>query len=136
MIYANVSSIRDPLKQEVALEFYRNQNKDISILTETHINQDQIHYIRNNWWCYFFFTPEHSHTKELLTLLHLSLEGVTEVDTDAKRRFVSSKVTPSNDRVPCVYVPSGHSSREQLDRVISLKEYKIIWEIKRREMRT
>ena len=30
---------------------------------------------------------------------------------------MSFKVTPSNDRVLCVYVPSGHSSREQLARV-------------------
>ena len=49
-----------------------------------------------------------SHTK--------SLEGVTEVDTDPKERFVSFKVTPSNDKVLCVYAPLGHSTREQLAR--------------------
>ena len=37
MIYANVGGIRDPLKQDLALEFYRKQNKYISMLTETHI---------------------------------------------------------------------------------------------------
>ena len=31
-------------------------------------------------------------------------------------RFVSFKVTPSNDRVLCIYAPSGHSTREQLAR--------------------
>ena len=49
MIYDHFGSIRDPLKQDVAHEFCRNQNKVInSILTETHINHDQIHHIRNN----------------------------------------------------------------------------------------
>ena len=55
-------------------------------------------------------------TKGLLFLLHLGLEGITEVDTDPKERFVSFKVTPSNDRIFCVYAPSGYSTREQLAR--------------------
>ena len=40
-----------------------------------------------------------SHTKGMLFLLHLSLEGITEVGTDPNERFVSFKVTLSNDRV-------------------------------------
>ena len=48
-----------------------------------------------------FFSPGDSHTKGMLFLLHLGLEGITEVDTDPKGRFVSFKVTPSNDRVLC-----------------------------------
>ena len=53
----------------------------------------------------------------LLVLLHLGLEGVTEADTDPKEKFLSSKVTLSlsNDRVLCVYAPSGDSTREQGD---------------------
>ena len=51
-----------------------------------------------------FFSPGDIHTKRLLVLLHLGLEGVTEVNTDLKGRFVSFKVTASNDRVLCVYV--------------------------------
>ena len=49
----------------------------------------------------------------MLVLLHLVLEGITEIDTDLKGRFVSFKVTPSNDRV-CA--PSGYTTREQLIR--------------------
>ena len=45
---ASFGSIRDRLKQNVALKFGRNQNKDVSILTEAHINLDQIHHARNN----------------------------------------------------------------------------------------
>ena len=63
-----------------------------------------------------FFSPRDSHTKGLLVLLHLGFEGVTEVTTDPKGRFVSFKVPPSNDRVLSVYVASGHSNREQLAR--------------------
>ena len=90
------------------------KKKDISILTETHINHDKIHHIRNSWLGTIFFTPGYSHTKELLVLLHPGLEGITEVDTDPKGRFVSFKVTPSNDRVLCLC--SGHSTRKQLSR--------------------
>ena len=50
-----------------------------------------------------FFSPGDSHTKELHFMFHPGLEGVAEVDTDPKRRFVVVKVTPSNGRVLCVY---------------------------------
>ena len=50
----------------------------------------------------------------MLGQLHPGLEGVTEVDTDPKGRFVSFKVTLSNNRVLCACAPSGHSTREQL----------------------
>ena len=49
-------------------------------------------------------------------MLHLDIEGVTEVNTDPKLRFLSFKVTPSNGRVLCVYAPSGDSSRNYLAR--------------------
>ena len=78
MMYDVVGATRDPLKQDLAPEFWGNQ-KVISI--ETHINHDQIHHTRNNWL-------GDNHTKGMLFLLHLSLEAVTEVDTDRKGRFV------------------------------------------------
>ena len=135
MIYDNFGGIRDPLKHNLALQLCRNRNEDVSILTETHIKLDQIHHIRNNWLGTIFFSPGDSHTKGLLVLLHLGLKGVTEVDTDPERRFVSFKVTPSNDRVLCVYalgIAPGNSYLENF----SLKDYKIIWKIKMREMKT
>ena len=63
-----------------------------------------------------FYSPGDSHTKGLLVLLYLGLEGITEVYPDPKGRFVSFKVTLSNDRVLCVYAPSGYSTREELAR--------------------
>ena len=43
--------------QDLALEFCRKQNKDISLLTEIHVKHDQIHHIRNNWLGSIFFCP-------------------------------------------------------------------------------
>ena len=48
MLYANVGGIRDPVKQEIALECCRSQNESICILVETHIGNEQIHNIRTN----------------------------------------------------------------------------------------
>ena len=135
MIHDNFGGIRDPSKQNLALQFCRNRNKDVSVLTETLINLDQIHHIKNNWLGAIFSSSGDSHTKGLLVLLHLGLEGVTEDDTDPKGRLVSFKVTPSNDRVLCVYalgIAPGSTCLEG----VSLKDYKTKWKIKMREMKT
>ena len=107
MIYANVGSIRDPLKKDLALDFYRKQNKYINILTETHIKHDQILHIRNNWLGLIFLSPGTSHTKGFIAQLHPGLEGVTEVDNGPEGRFVSFKVTLSNNRVLCFCALKG-----------------------------
>ena len=83
MMYNHNGGIRDPVKQDLALKFLRNQNKVISILTETHINHDQIHHIKNNWLDSNIFSLGDSHTKGCLFIRDL------KVDTDAKGRFVS-----------------------------------------------
>ena len=101
MIYANVGGIRDSLKQDLALEFCRKQNKYIGILTETHVNHDQMCQTRNNWLGLSFSPLEIG----LLSQLHPGLEGVTEVDTDPKGIFVSFKVTLSNNGVLCFCAP-------------------------------
>ena len=51
-------------------------------------------------------------------MLNMGLEGVAEVDTDPEGRFVS--FTPSNDRVLCVYAPSGYIFWEQVARGVFL----------------
>ena len=112
-----VGVIRDSLKQDLALEFCRKQNKYIGILTETHVNHDQMCQTRNNWLGLSFSPLEIG----LLSQLHPGLEGVTEVDTDPKGRFVSFKVTLSNNKVHCVSATSGHNTREQLVRGCSFE---------------
>ena len=112
MIYTNVGGIKDPLEQDLTLEFCIKQNKYISILTETHIKHDQILHIKNNWLGSIFLSPGRSHTKGVIAQLHLGLEGVT----DPKRRFVSYKVALSNNRVLGFCTHSRHNIREQLVR--------------------
>ena len=55
-------------------------------------------------------------------MLHLVLEGIVEVRTNQKGRFVSFKVTPSTKRVPWVYAISGYSTREKLAGGVSWKD--------------
>ena len=136
MIYASVGDIRDPLKQDLALEFCRKQNKYISILTEIHVTHDQICQIRNNWLGPIFLSPGNSHTKGLLSQLHPGLEGVTEVDTDPKGRFVLFRVTLYNNKVLWVSATSGHNTREQLVRGHSFDRLQIYMGKNVREMKT
>ena len=112
----NVGGIRDTVKQDLTLEFFRNQNKDIFILTETHINQHHIHQKRNSWLGPIFYSPGDTFTKGILVLLHLGFDHVSDNDTDPKERFVSFKVGPSDDRVFCIHAPSGHNNGQQLAR--------------------
>ena len=93
------------IKELLALEFDRNQNKVISILTETDISHDQIHDIRNNRLGSNFFSL--SHTKGCLSCLIWDLK----VDNDPKGRFASFKFTPSNDRVLCFHIPQGSAGQ-------------------------
>ena len=117
MLYTNVGGIRYSLEQDLALEFCRKQNKYIIILTQTHFKHDQILHTKNNWLGPIFLSPRRGHTEELIVQLHPGLEGVTEVETDQKGRFVSSKVTLSlslsNNRVLSFCAPSRHNTREQ-----------------------
>ena len=131
-MYDHIGDIGDLLKQDLPLEFGRNRNKVISILTETHINHDQIRHIRNNWLGSNFFSLGDSHTKGCLSCFIWDLK----IDTDAKGRFVSFKFTPSNDRVLCVYAPQGIAPGNSWTGDVSLKDYKIIWKIRTREMKT
>ena len=71
----------------------------------------------------------------MLFLRHLGLEGITEVETDRKGRFVFFKVTPSNESY--LFVPLNGIAPENswLGRAF-LKDYKNICKIKMREMKT
>ena len=70
----------------------------------------------------------------MLFLLHLSPEGVTEVDNDPKGRFVSFMATTSNDS--SLFVPlQGIAPENSWLGGAFLKDYKIICKIKMREMK-
>ena len=80
------------------LSFAEKENKDINILTETHINHDQIHHqthIRNNWLDpIFFILLEIVPQKDHLSACHPGLEDMTVINIDPKWDFVSFKATP------------------------------------------
>ena len=82
-----------------------------------------------------FFSPGDSHTKGMLFVLHLCLEGITEVDTDRERRFVSFKATTSNESSLFVSLQGIAPEKGWLGGAF-LKDYKIICKIKMREMKT
>ena len=97
MIYDHAGGIRDALKQDLALEFCRNQEKVVSILTKTHINHDLIQHKRNNWLGPIFFSPGDSHTEGMLFILHLGFEGIWGWRHWSKREVCVLKVTPFNE---------------------------------------
>ena len=53
---------------------------------------------------------------DLVAQLHPGFGGLTEFDTNPKSRFLSFKITPSNDRGQGGYALSGYSTREQVAR--------------------
>ena len=120
------------IKELLALEFCRNQKKVIIILTETHISDDQIRHIRNNLLGSNFFSSGDSHTKECLSCFIWHLK----IDTDAKGRFVSFKVTPSKAEFSVFMSLQGVAPGNSWTVGVSLKDYKIIWKTKIREMKT
>ena len=82
-----------------------------------------------------FFSPGDTHTNGMLFLLHLGLEGVTEVDTDPKERFVSFQVTTSNES--SLFVPlRGIAPEGSWLAGTFLKDYKNTCKIKMKEMKT
>ena len=96
----------------------------------------QIH-IKNNWLGSIFFSPGYSHTNGLLFSLHLGFEGITEIDTNPKGELVSFKVTP----LPIVtefsvfMLLQGITLGNSWLGGVSIKDYKIIWKIKMREIK-
>ena len=84
-----------------------------------------------------FFYPRDNHTNGMIFLLHLGPEGITEIDTDPKGRFVSIKVTPSYDTVLCLCLfKVQHQGAAGWGRGAFSKDFKIIWKLKLREMKT
>ena len=68
-------------------------------------------------------------------MVHLGLEGITEVDADPEGRFVSFRVTTFNES--SLFVPlQGIAPENSRLGGAFLKDYKIICKIKMREMKT
>ena len=115
MIYDHVGAIRDPLKQDLALEFCKNQNKIISILTETHINHDRIHHIRNNWLGHNSFSPGEVTQKKCFFCFIWVLKVSLTLTLIQKGGLFPLRLIPLTIEFS-VYSPLGYSTREQLAR--------------------
>ena len=96
-------------------------------------NYDQTYDTRKNRLRSIISSTADSRTKGMFFLLHLSLEGITEVGTDPNERFVSFKVTLSNDRVLSLHGIKPESS--WLGGGTFWKDYKVIPKIKIREIK-
>ena len=71
----------------------------------------------------------------MLFVLHLGLEGITEVDTDPEGKFVSFTITTSNES--SLFVPfQGIAPENSWLGGALLKEYIIKCKIKMSEMKT
>ena len=134
MIYVNVGDFKDSLKQDLELEFCRNQSKDFSILTETHINHDQIQ--RNNWLSPIFISPELVTQKDCLScfiqILKVSLRLTLIQNGGLCPLRGLLPVTEFSVFIALYRIAWG----DRWLGCVSLKDYKIIWKIKVREMKT
>ena len=134
MIYDCVGAAKDLLKQDLAPEFCRNQKKSSVFwlkLISTIIKYTIQEIID---WAPSFSLLEIAIQKECF-LCFIWVLKVSEVDTDPERRFVSFKVTTSNES--SLFVPlQGIAPESSWLGGAFLKDYKNICKIKMREMKT
>ena len=114
MIYDHVRGIRDLLKQDLALEFCRNQNQLNSILTKTPISYDQIHNMRNNWLGSIFSSSGDSYRKGLPACLIWILKLSLSVALIQMRCLGSLRVFPLMTSFSVFIPPSGYGTKKQL----------------------
>ena len=129
MIYANVVYIWDPLKQNLVLEFCRKQNKDISVLTGTHSNHDQINQIRNNWFGPIFLLETFTQKDCLLSLIQ-DLKMSLRLTLIQKGDFYLSRLLSLITDFFVIVPLQGIAPESSWLKDISLKDYKILLWIK------
>ena len=129
MMYSKIGRIKNHWRQNLALEFCRNQNKDINILTESHMNDNQIHYIRSNWLDPIFFSPGKPQ-KNFSCFSRVTLITLIQKGGLCPLRLLSLK-TEFCAFMPLQSIAPGISWL----RDVSLNDYKIIWKIKIRKMK-
>ena len=118
------------MKQDLVLEFCRKQNRDNSILTETHINHDKIHQIINNW-----LGPIFSQKDCLVSFIQVLKESL-RLTLIQKGDFYPSRLLSLITEFS-VFVPlQGIAPESSWLKDVSLNDYKITWKINTREMKT
>ena len=118
------------MKQDLVLEFCRKQNRDNSILTETHINHDKIHQIINNW-----LGPIFSQKDCLVSFIQVLKESL-RLTLIQKGDLYPSRLLSLITELS-VFVPlQGIAPESSWLKDVSLNDYKITWKINMREMKT
>ena len=118
------------MKQDLVLEFCRKQNRDNSILTETHINHDKIHQIINNW-----LGPIFSQKDCLVSFIQVLKESL-RLTLIQKGDFYPSRLLSLITEFS-VFVPlQGIAPESSWLKDVSLNDYEITWKINTREMKT
>ena len=124
--------IRDPLKLDLALAFCRKENKSINILTETHINYDQIHHIRNNWLGRISFFLGDSPRKGCFSCFIQALKVSLRLTLIQKGGLCYLRLLPLMMEFSVFMLLQGIAPKSSWLGDVSLKEYKSIWKIKTR----
>ena len=118
------------MKQDLVLEFCRKQNRDNSILTETHINHDKIHQIINNW-----LGPIFSQKDCLVSFIQVLKESL-RLTLIQKGDLYPSRLLSLITELS-VFVPlQGIAPESSWLKDVSLNDYEITWKINTREMKT
>ena len=132
MIYANVGSIRDPLKQDLALDFNRKQDKYIIILTETRTKYP-IQEITGQFLSFTFL--EVVTQKDLLLSFIRVLKVSLRLTLIQKGDLCPSKLLSLITEFS-VFVPlKGMTPESSWLKGLSLKDYKIIGKINVKEIK-
>ena len=126
--------IRYPLKLDLALAFCRKENKSINILTETHINHDQIHRIRNNWLGRISFFLGDNPRKGCFSCFIQALKVSLRLTLIQKGSLCYLRLLPLMTEFSFFMPLQGIAPISSSLGDVSLKEYKSIWKIKTREI--
>ena len=130
MIYDNDAGIRDPFKQDLALDFCRKKTKT----TETHTNHGEIHHKRNNWLDPIFFSPgvtQKDCFSSFICVLKVSPRLTLIQKPGLCRLNLLPLMTEFSVFMPFQGIAPGNSWLGRL----FLKDHKIIWKIKMRKLK-
>ena len=131
-MYDHIRGIRDLLKQDLVLEFSRNQNKVISILIEPHINHDQIHNINYNWLGSNFFLLKIVTQKDACP----ASSGTWRLTLIQKAGLCPLSLLPLMTKFSVFISLQGIAPENRWMGDFFLKGCKIMWQVKKKEMKT
>ena len=125
MIYENDAGIRDPFKQDLALDFCRKETRK----AETHINHGEIYHKRNNWLDPIFFCPGVTQ-KDCFSCFIWVLKVSLRLTLIQKPGLCHLRLLLLMTEFSVFMSLQGIAPGNSWLGGVSLKDYKIIWKIK------